>query len=296
MPKPPLRSVVSALLPLALFVVTACGGDDDAAQPDASEPTKASGELIFATTTTTQDSGLMDMLVPLFEQQTGYSVKLIVGGSGQVIAQAARGDADVVLAHSPAAEQAIVDSGDGIERTLVMHNDFIIIGPEADPAGVRGAASAADAVAAIAAEGAPFVSRGDDSGTHVLELKLWAEADVEPRAEDWYAETGQGQGATMQVANQRRAYAITDRGTFLAQKDNLGDLTLLFEGDAALLNVYHAVLVDPAKHPDVNATAARAFLEFLVSPDTQARIGEFGIVEFGQPLFLPDAGKAEPGG
>jgi tungstate transport system substrate-binding protein len=294
-----------ATLFIAMFVLLgACGDDGDDGEPTrqpagqataaaSPAPTKASGELILATTTSTQDSGLLDVLVPKFEDETGYSVKTIAVGSGQAIEQASRGDADVVLAHSPAAEEKMVEEGDGVERALIMHNDFVLVGPAADAARIKGAAAAADALSAIATAQAPFVSRGDDSGTHALEKKLWTAAAVEP-AGAWYSESGQGMAATLQVANQQGAYTISDRATYLTLKDDL-DLDVLFEKEASLLNYYHVIVVNPEKHPRVQVEAARAFAAFLVRDDIQKLIGEFGVAEHGEPLFVPDAGNPEPG-
>jgi tungstate transport system substrate-binding protein len=291
---------------LLVFAVAFAACDDDDAGPDGgaatqqpkaspqAQATKASGDVILATTTSTQDSGLLDLLVPAFEEETGYSVKTVAVGSGQAIEQASRGDADIVFAHSPAAEQKMVEEGNGIDRTLIMHNDFIIVGPEADPAGIKSAATASDALGVIASAEATFISRGDNSGTHALELKLWEALGVTP-AGGWYQESGQGMGATLQIANQKLAYTISDRGTYLSQRENL-DLEVLFEGDPKLLNVYHAILVNPERHSNVNAAGARAFLEFLIRPSTQAIIGEFGVEKFGESLFFPDAGKPEPTG
>lgn len=278
-------STLTLLLVLLFASFTlACGDDDE---------TKASGDIILATTTSTDDSGLLDVLVPMFEEETAYTVKTIAVGSGQAIEMASRGDADVVLVHSPAAEQRMVDAGDGIERALVMHNEFIIVGPADDPAGIADAATVEDAMRALADNGGPFVSRGDDSGTHALELGLWEATGIDPTGEDWYEETGQGMGATLQVANQRNAYTISDRATYLAQQENL-DLEILSEGDAKLLNVYHVIVVNPEKHSDVNVDGARAFAAFLVRDDVQAVIGEFGVDDFGEPWFFPDAGKPDP--
>jgi tungstate transport system substrate-binding protein len=288
---------------LAMVFVAACGDDDDGDDsngdttpaPQASaQPTKASGDLVLATTTSTQDSGLLDVLVPMFEEESGYNVQVIAVGSGQAIEQASRGDADVVLVHSPAAEQKMIDEGNGIERTLIMHNDFIVVGPASDPAGVADAASLDDAMNAIASSESPFISRGDDSGTHALELRLWESAGVEPSG-GWYEESGQGMGATLQIAGQRQAYTISDRATFLSQQDTL-DLEILLEGDPALLNVYHTIVVNPDVHGDVNADGARAFTAFLVREDVQQVIGDFGVEDYGEPLFFPDAGKPEPTG
>jgi tungstate transport system substrate-binding protein len=252
-------------------------------------------ELLLASTTSTQDSGLLDVLIPAFEEETGYSVKLVSGGSGQAIENGRRGDVDVLLVHSPDAEKGMVADSDGIERAPVMHNDFVIVGPPGDGAGVRGTGSPAAAMRAIAGAGAPFISRGDDSGTHVLERKLWVAAGIEPRGERWYEESGQGQGATLQIASQKGAYAATDRATFLVQRNNL-DLEIAFEGDPALLNVYHVIVVNPDKHRDVNVAAARAWGGFVTGEAGQRLIGEFGAKEYGEPLFVPDAGKPEPGG
>jgi tungstate transport system substrate-binding protein len=259
------------------------------------QPTKTSGEIILATTTSTQDSGLLDVLVPMFELETGYTVKTVAVGSGAAIEQASRGDADVVLVHSPAAEQKMVDEGNGIERTLVMHNDFIIAGPTADPAGVREAERADDALKAVAGAQATFISRGDDSGTHALELKIWDVTTIVPAGQSWYQETGQGMGATLQVAGQKQGYTISDRATFLALGEDI-DLELLLAGDPALLNVYHVIVVNPEIHTNVNATGARAFAAWITRGDIQQIIGEFGVAEFGEPLFFPDAGLPEPTG
>lgn len=295
-------SFVLALL-VALFAA-ACGSDSKGAKTPPSSPaaatvaaapaaTKASGKLILATTTSTQDSGLLDVLVPMFEKETGYTVKTVAVGSGQAIEQASRGDADVVLVHSPDAEKKMIDAGDGIERTLVMHNDFIIVGPADDPAGVKAAKLTNDAMTAISTKQAAFISRGDASGTNALELKLWKAINVTPKRQAWYSESGQGMGATLQIANQKKAYTISDRATYLAQKANL-DLSILFQGDKALLNVYHVIVVSPTKHPNVNVVGARAFAAWMVRADIQKVIAEFGKVKAGEALFFPDAGKPEP--
>jgi len=246
--------------------------------------------MILATTTSTQDSGLLDVLIPIFEEESGYTVTVVAAGSGQAIQQASRGDADLVLAHSPAAEREMVENGDGIERTLVMHNDFILVGPAEDPAGIASAAAVSDALAAIAEKQSRFISRGDDSGTHALELRLWDAAGLDPSDESWYEETGQGMGATLQVANQKRGYTLSDRATYLSQRENL-DLEILVEGHEDLLNYYHVIVVNPEKHPDVQFEAAQSFAGFLVRDDVQQLIGTFGVDEFGEPLFYPDAGK-----
>lgn len=295
------RSSILILL-LLVLALAACGSDSKSTtSPTAAttatsavpQPTKASGTLILSTTTSTQDSGLLDVLVPAFEKETGYTVKTVAVGSGQAIEQASRGDADVVLVHSPAAEKTMVEAGDGIERTLVMHNDFIIVGPKSDPAGLKTATTINDAMTAISTKQAKFISRGDNSGTNALELKLWQGLNITPKGQSWYEESGQGMGATLQIANQKAAYTISDRATYLAQKANL-DLDILFQKDKALLNVYHVIVVSPDKHPSVNVTAARAFAAYLVRSDIQEIIGKFGVDKAGEQLFVPDAGKPEP--
>jgi tungstate transport system substrate-binding protein len=261
-----------------LLIAGACGDSKD--------------DLILATTTSTQDSGLLDVLVPQFEDQYDYNVKVIAVGSGQAIEMGSRGDADVLLVHSPAAEQDFMDAGDGVNRQLVMHNDFVIVGPADGPAGVVDAATAAEAFAAIADAGASFISRGDDSGTHARELQVWEAAEIDPAGQSWYEETGQGMGATLQVANQKNAYTLSDRATYLANAETL-DLEILGEGDAQLLNIYHVIQVNPEKFDDLNVQGAADFVSFMIAPGTQQAIGEFGVDDFGEPLFVPDAGKPE---
>jgi tungstate transport system substrate-binding protein len=243
--------------------------------------------IVLATTTSTQDSGLLDVLVPRFEKESGIEVKVIAVGTGAALRMASAGDADVVLVHAPDAEKKYVDDGDLVEGRRVMHNDFVIVGPVDDPAGVRGSKAVAEAMKAIAAR-AGFISRGDDSGTHKQELALWAAAGVDPRSLAWREETGQGMGATLNVADQKRAYTLADRGTYLALRKRLG-LTIAFEGDATLLNIYHVYVVNPAKHKNIRIEGARAFVAFLVSPVIQQVIGDFKRREYGQALFFPDA-------
>lgn len=243
--------------------------------------------IILATTTSTQDSGLLDDLVPRFEQATGIAVKVIAVGTGAALRMASTGDADAVLVHAPQAEQPYVQSGDLVEGRQIMHNDFVIVGPPDDPAGAGRQPDVGAVMRAIAERGV-FISRGDDSGTHKQELALWSAAGVDPRAMRAREETGQGMGATLNVADQKHAYTLTDRGTYLALRQRLG-LTIVFQGDARLANIYHAYVVNPQRHPRVNLAGARRFVEFLVSPETQRAIGEFKRHEFGQPLFFPDA-------
>jgi tungstate transport system substrate-binding protein len=246
--------------------------------------------VILSTTTSTQDSGLLDVLVPMFEKRSGLTVKTISVGTGQALALAARGEADVTLAHAPALEKKYVAEGKMSNRRLVMYNDFVVIGPAADPAKVKGL-KVIDALKRIAASPSRFVSRGDKSGTHLLEQALWKQAGVEP-AGAWYIESGQGMGATLGIANDRRAYALADRGTWLAFQKRV-DLPILVEGDKLLLNVYSVMEVNPANGPRVNAAGGKAFAEFVLSPETQAVIKTFGVDKFGQPLFVPIAGKRD---
>ena len=252
-----------------------------------------SDELILATTTSTQDSGLLDVLVPQFEKEHDYKVKTIAVGSGEALRLAGEGEADVVLAHSPKAEEDFMAAGNGESRLVVMHNDFIIVGPADDPAGIKGGTNAGDAFKKIATAEALFLSRGDQSGTNTKELSLWTSAGIQPSG-TWYQETGQGMGATLNVASDKQGYTLSDRGTYLAQKANL-DLELLVEGDKALFNQYHVIVVDPKKHSNVNAEGARAFASFITSPTVQATIAQFGVKEYGQALFIPDAGKETAG-
>jgi tungstate transport system substrate-binding protein len=253
---------------------------------------QAKPSIILATPTSTQDSGLLDVLVPRFEQQSGIAVKVIAVGTGAALRMAASGNADVVLAHAPDAEQRLVDTGDLVDGRLVMHNDFVIVGPAEDPAGVRRLTTAADVMRAVGARGT-FVSRGDGSGTHTQELALWAAAGIDPRSLGRREETGQGMGATLSVADQKRAYTLSDRGTFLALRGRL-QLAVLFQGDARLRNVYHAYAVNPAKHRTRYAEA-RAFVDFLVSRQVQDSIAAFKRAEYGESLFFPDALAAPAG-
>jgi len=250
-----------------------------------------SSVVILSTTTSTQDSGLLDVLVPVFERATGYTVKTIAVGTGQALALAARGEADVTLCHAPALEKQYVADDKVRNRRLVMSNDFVIVGAEADPATIAGAKSAVAALGKIAAAGARFVSRGDKSGTHALELALWAQAGVVPAA-PWYIESGQGMGATLGLADDRRAYTLTDRATLLAFGKRLA-LRVMVEGDRRLRNIYSVMETNPANGPRVNAAGGRAFADFMVSRDAQEIVRAFGVDRYGRPLFVPNAGQRE---
>lgn len=306
--------VAVALLTASLIVAAlgaACGDDDSPAEPSTAalsptpaaqtatvapasptpRPTPIGGSLILATTTSTQDSGLLDFIIPKFKELTGIDVKVIAVGTGAALEMAAQGNADAVLVHAPTSEKKYVDSADIVEGKLVMHNDYVLVGPASDPAKVKGLKDLNAAMKAIAAVG-PFISRGDASGTNTKELELWKTASVELKDVKNREETGQGMGATLVVANQKSAYTLTDRATYLAQKKNL-QLEIVFELAKPLLNVYHVYVVNPAKHSEVKTVQARAFVAWIVSPEAQALIGSFGKEQFGQALFTPDAGKTE---
>jgi len=264
--------ILAALVAAAAFG-SGCGSEND---------------LILATTTSTYDSGLLDELVPLFEEETGYHVKVIAVGTGRALEMGRRGDADVLLVHAPSSEEVFMAEGYGVNRQRVMYNDFVVLGPADDPANVRGADDAITALRVVQESQRTFVSRGDDSGTHKRELSLWEELGADPTDESWYLETGQGMGETLQIASQRQAYTLSDRATFLALESVL-DLEILYEGDDRLLNIYHAMQVNPERHDGINAEGAAAFVEFMVAGSTQAVIEDFGVEEFGQPLFVPYA-------
>jgi tungstate transport system substrate-binding protein len=251
-------------------------------------------DLILATTTSTQDSGLLDVLIPLFEKQTNYVVKTVSVGTGAALALGARGEADVVLVHAPASEVQWMAQGNGTERLLVMHNDFLLVGPAEDPAHIKRMPSALDALKQIASTSAPFVSRGDTSGTQQLELSLWQKDGIAPQGQSWYIESGTGMGQTLTIADERQAYTIADRATWLAFSSKV-QLPIMVEKDPALLNVYHVMPVNPAKFSGVaiNAAGGKAFADFMVAPETQKVIGDFGRDRYGQQLFVPDAGKTE---
>ncbi len=278
--------VLAVCLSVALLS-SACGPAANAAAP-------ANPNLILATTTSTQDSGLLDVLIPMFQQQTGYNVKVVAVGTGQALQMGQQGNADVLLVHAPSSEKTYMDGGYGKDRFLVMHNDFIIVGPAADPAGIRGGTVAVDAFKKIASSGSTFISRGDQSGTNTKELALWKSAALDPAGQKpaWYVESGQGMGATLTIASEKGAYTLTDRATYLANKENL-QLDLLVEKDNSLLNVYHVITVNPDKWPKVNYDGALAFAKWITNAATQDVIGKFGVEKFGQPLFVPDATKTD---
>jgi tungstate transport system substrate-binding protein len=272
------RAAAAALAFLTALFMVACGDDDSGGSNAGTDK----GQLILATTTSTRDSGLLDDLVPRFQKESGCSVKTVAVGSGEALELGEKGDADVLLVHSPEAEQEYMDGGHGVTRKAVMHNDFIVAGPADDPARIKGGDSAAEAFTAVAKSEAPFASRADESGTNTKELSLWQSAGIEPKG-SWYIETGQGMGETLTISSQKQAYTLSDRGTFLAT-DNL-DLDLLVEGGKDLLNPYHVIVVKGEK---VNRACAQEFSDWITSPKIQDDIAQFGVAEYGEPLFVPD--------
>lgn len=288
--------IITFIILLSLLVATGCSSPSEpAVQSDGQtnsqtqNSTPVNSEIILATTTSTQDSGLLDVLIPIFEQQTGYKVKTVAVGTGAALSLGEKGDADVLLVHAPDSEKKLVDNQTAVNYQLVMHNDFILVGPSSDPAKIKGQ-KVLDAFKAIAETKSIFISRGDDSGTHKMEKSLWEAAGVKAEGK-WYQESGSGMGQTLTIASEKEGYTLTDRGTYLATRNNLA-LDILVEGDSSLLNIYHVMQVNPEKFPNVNGEGAKAFVEFLISDETQKIIGEFGVDKYGQPLFFPDAGKS----
>jgi tungstate transport system substrate-binding protein len=279
---------------LGALLVAACG-TAPAAPASAPASAPAAQRLRLATTTSTADSGLLEAILPGFERRFRARVEVIAVGTGQALTLGENGDVDVVLVHARAQEDAFVAAGFGVGRRDVMYNDFIVVGPPTDPAGIAGLPAAAEAFRLIATAQAAFISRGDDSGTHSRERSLWATAGITPTSElGWYRSVGQGMGETLVFANEQGAYTLSDRGTFLAMRDKLPDLTVMVGGasvaentDKALLNPYGVIVVNPARHPEVNAELAEQFAVWLVEPETQQQIGAFGQERYGQPLFYP---------
>lgn len=276
-----------------VFMLALAGCAQQQTPPQSAAPkAPANPNIILATTTSTQDSGLLDVLIPDFEKNTGYVVKTVSVGTGAALAMGEKGEADVLLVHSPAAELVLVEKGFATNRMLVMHNDFMFIGPENDPAGIKGLKISTEALKKIKDSNSIFISRGDKSGTHIMEQNLWKAANITPAVGPTYQEAGQGMGATLTIANQKNAYTLTDRGTYLAQKKNIA-LVPMVEGEKVLLNIYHVMTVNPEKWPKVNAEGGKAFADFMVAPATQEIIKTFGVDKYGEPLFFPDAGKNE---
>lgn len=251
-------------------------------------PSAAPAELILATTTSTQDSGLLDSLLPVFEQEYNVKIKVIAVGSGQAIQLGKDGNADVLLVHSPAAEKAFMDAGDGVRREDVMYNDFVIVGPDSDPAKISGMNSTTGAFKAIADTKSTFVSRGDQSGTNTKELAIWKAAQIEPKG-DWYVSAGQGMGAVLTMADEKDAYTLSDRATYLIQTQKGLKLKIMVEGDKLLLNPYGVIAVNPAKSPKIQAALANKFIDWIISVPTQEKIAAFQKDVFGISLFNPSS-------
>lgn len=252
---------------------------------------RAQREVILATTTSTRDSGLLDVLIPMFERESRYIIKTVAVGSGAAMELGRRGEADLLLTHAPAAERQLVAEGVVSVRRLIMHNDFVVVGPPGDPAGLRELGSVREAFGRIATAQARFVSRGDDSGTHKMEMQIWQAAALTPSGQ-WYIESGTGMGDTLRIASEKGAYTLTDRGTFLNLRATL-ELEVAFEGDPTLLNLYHVMELNPERFRGLNVRGARAFADFLLSAEAQAAIAIYGVDRFGSPLFFPDGGKTE---
>jgi tungstate transport system substrate-binding protein len=299
------RGLLKAATMLATVALVAGACSSGSAGPQASAPAPSaaaasaaaspsvgqagSTNLILATTTSLQDSGLLDVLVPAFEKASGYTVKTVAVGTGQALTMGQQGNADVLFVHAPTQEQAFMDAGWGVDRRLVAHNYFWIVGPASDPAGISGMTSAVDAFKKIAASGATFVSRGDSSGTNTKELALWKSAGITPKG-SWYLQSGQGMGATLQIASEKTGYTLTDTATFLSSQANLA-LEALVKSDSSLINIYSVIAVNPAKWPKVNAAGAKAFEDYVTGSAGQQIIAAFGIDTFGIALFHADAGK-----
>ena len=282
-------NILTTLLMLSIIcAVVSCSAPTS---PENLSSLKDNNQIILATTTSTQDSGLLDFLLPTFQEQSGFIVKTIAVGTGKALKMAEDGNADILLVHAPSAEKELVDDGYGIDRSLVMHNDFVIVGPPNDPAGISGMKLAIDAFQQILLSNSPFVTRGDDSGTHKKELAFWIDIDDIPKGNQ-YLETGQGMAATLRIASEKGTYTLTDRATLLANQSFV-DLAILVEGDNQLLNVYHVISVNPTIWPQVNYVGAQAFTSYLLAAETQALIGDFGVDLYDEPLFFPDAGKTD---
>lgn len=278
-----------ALLFIAMLVISCGGQSNEPARPTEAAPAESTGgTLVLATTTSTENSGLLADIIPEFEEKYSAEVDIVAVGTGQALQLGEDGNADVLLVHARTLEDAFMDAGHGTRREDVMYNDFVILGPESDPAGIRGMTDAAEAFAAIAGAEATFVSRGDESGTHTKEKAIWEEAGIEPTG-DWYQSAGQGMGAVLTLADEAQAYTLSDRATHLARTLEGIELEIVVEGDPILFNPYGVIAVNPDKDDQINSELAREFIDWLISVPTQEMIGEFGVEEFGAPLFTPDS-------
>lgn len=277
---------------LLIFALVSCGPAETPQPEEPGEQTPQQeplGPITLATTTSTENSGLLDDILPHFEEKYNTKVNVVAVGTGQAMEMGKNGDADVLLVHAEATEIEFVNDGYGVDRHRVMYNDFIIVGPEDDPAGLKetAGADAAKALSIISENKVPFASRGDDSGTHKKELELWQAAGIEPEG-DWYKSVGQGMGATLNFANEQEAYTMTDRATYLSMSDEL-DLVILVEGDELMFNQYGVIKVNPEKHTGINKEGADRFVEWIISDEVQQKISDFGKDEYGQSLFVPNA-------
>lgn len=278
-----------SLIAFAFLFLGACGNTDDEADKSADKTGKEETEvtdLILATTTSTHDSGLLEeLLVPMFEEKYPYNVQIIAVGTGQALEMGKRGEADVLLTHAPESEKELVDNGDVINYKRVMYNDYVIAGPADDPAGIKGK-SVEEAFKIIHENKVGFASRADDSGTHKKEMAIWNALGIDPTENNNYLETGQGMGNTLRIASEKNAYVLTDRGTYLAQKENYPDMEIIVEGDEQLLNIYHVMQVNPEKSDKINKEGAKAWVEFMIDDEVQDAIEEFGKDKYGQSLFF----------
>ena len=290
---------IASLFAMVTFLTglfSACAGPKatvaSQANPPAATATTAApapaGKLILATTTSTQDSGLLDYLLPIFEQEYNVNVDVVAVGTGQALKLGEDGNADVLLVHARAKEDEFMTAGHGVRREEVMYNDFVIVGPEQDPAGIKGLTSAADAINKIAATPAKFISRGDESGTHTKELSIWKAANLVPEGE-WYISAGQGMGEVLTLAAEQQGYTLSDRATYLSRLKEGLDLVVLVEGDQALFNPYGVIAVNPEKGAHIQKDLANLFIDWLISVPTQEKIAEFGKTEYGQSLFIPNS-------
>jgi tungstate transport system substrate-binding protein len=279
-----------ALILVSVVGVVSCAlvGCGSPAQPTRPAEPAEQQTLLLATTTSTENSGLLAYLLPGFQAEYGAKVDVVAVGTGQALKMGEEGNADVLLVHARAREDAFMDAGHGVRREDVMYNDFVIVGPEADPAGIQGMTDAGEALKAVAEAEAVFVSRGDDSGTHTKEKAIWAAAGVEPSG-DWYVSAGQGMGAVLTMANEQQAYTLSDRATYLARTLEGTDLVILVEGDPILFNPYGVIAINPDKGEHIKSELANTFIDWLISVETQTKISQFGMEEFGAPLFTPDS-------